>query len=301
MVGGGAAEPGRAVDPSGRDGPVARAADPVDAVATGVPGVEAGEGSLGAGRAGFGHRHAERVDERRGGLSVGREERLVGGRAFTGVEVAGDDDPAALAELRDPTAEQRRRLAPRLCTLVVEVGVDEEQRLRRRVGLVGELHPGGDPRQRRVPALAADHVGRGGEPEVAPGELLEAVGAPQQRRHLPLLLPIVAADAGGLVAVEEAEELVALEGERLLRAEEMGIELRHRVGEELLPFRPGVLAVVGGAVADVVAHHPDRLGGERRPCPAEHHHANHRHRPCRSNHAHRSLPLTSSGRATAAW
>jgi len=76
---------------------------------------------------------------------------------------------------------------------------------------------------------------------------------------------------------EKPEELVTLESQGLLRAEEIGIERRNRVGEELLPLRPSVHAVIGGAVADVEAHHANRLGRCRRPGRMEHREASQHH------------------------
>ena len=169
---------------------------------------------------------------------------------------------------------------------MVEVGVEKQDRRRSCIGLVGEFHPGGDPRQGGIPALAADRLRLWRQPEVAGGDLLEAGRLVEQRRHLPLLSPVVAADASGFVAVEKPEELVSLESKRLLRTEEIGVETGNRVGEELLPLRPGVHTVIGGAVADVEAHHTDWFAGCRRPGHAEHRQP--RHETTDGERSHRS-------------
>ena len=169
---------------------------------------------------------------------------------------------------------------------MVEVGVEKQDRRRSCISLVGELHPGGDPRQGGIPALAADRLRLWRQPEVAAGDLLEASGLVEQRRHLPLLPPVVAADAGGFVAVKKPEELIPLESKGFLRAEEIGVETGDRVGEELLPLRPGVHTVIGGAVADVEAHHTDRLAGCHRHRHAEHRQP--RHETTDGERSHRS-------------
>ena len=166
------------------------------------------------------------------------------------------------------------------------MGVEKQDRCRGLIRLVGELHPGGDPRQGGIPALAADRLRLWRQPEVAAGDLLEASGLVEQRRHLPLLPPVVATDASGFVAVEKPEELVPLESKCLLRTEEIGVKTGNRVGEELLPLRPGVHTVIGGAVADVEAHHTDRLAGCHRHRHAEHRQP--RHETTDGKRSHRS-------------
>ena len=157
------------------------------------------------------------------------------------------------------------------------MGVEKQDRRRSLLRLVGELHPSRDPRQGRIPAFAANGLGRLRQPEVSVSHLLEPGRLVEQRRHLSLLPPVVAADAGSFVAVEKPEDLVALESKGLLRAEEIGVKRSNRVGEELLPLRPSVHAVVGGAVTDVEAHDANRLSRCRRPGRMEHREASQHH------------------------
>jgi tetratricopeptide (TPR) repeat protein len=258
VVGRGPAVLRGAVDGRLADLPVAGAGDPVDAAASGRAGAEAGEGALGVARLGVGD--AEGVDHRRRPAVVRAEQGRVGGAGLGGVEVARDDEATARAQLAQLAADQPGGLAAGLRPAVVEVRVEEEDRRAVRGGPVPQLHPGRDPRQRGVPAPGARPVGGLAQPEVAAVELLEPRGAVEQGGHLARLPAVVAAGGERLVAGEPPGDRVALARQRLLRAEQVGVERGDRREQELPPQRPGVGAVRRGPEADVVAHHPHGPG-----------------------------------------
>jgi hypothetical protein len=84
--------------------------------------------------------------------------------------------------------------------------------------LVAEFYPGDHARQRAVPALAADLVGRLAEPVMAGVELLEAVLTEVEGHHLPLVLAIVPTDAKDFVTRQMLGQVISLEAERFLSA-----------------------------------------------------------------------------------
>ena len=90
------------------------------------------------------------------------------------------------------------------------------------------------------------------------------VVAEQDGGHLAGRLAVVAADADDGVARHRGEDLVDLEAQRLLQADEIGVLRPEQREEHVAPLAPVVLAVVGGAVADVEGHHRDRLRSGRR-------------------------------------
>ena len=75
--------------------------------------------------------------------------------------------------LGDPAANDLGRFDAGLIAAMVPVGVEEAD-LAAAVGLVAQPRPGGDSRQRAVPAFAAGYLGRLAEPERAGVDQLEA-------------------------------------------------------------------------------------------------------------------------------
>ena len=124
-----------------------------------------------------------------------------------------------------------------------------------------------DPRDLVAPRLRPGHRRRVGEPERARLGDVKALGPEQDRRVLALLRAIVAAHADDGVAADGGEDLVDLEVEGLLQAEEIRPGVANHLEEHVAPRRPLVLAVLGGAVADVEGHHRQwlaRLDGHGR-------------------------------------
>src|SRR3546814_239147 len=103
---------------------------------------------------------------------------------------------ARLALAVDPAADLTRAFLPRDLADMVEMGVHDQQVALRRP--VAQPRPGGDPRQRGVPALAR-HIGRRRQPEGARSDEGEAVAAEAERRKFALVLPVVARDADELI------------------------------------------------------------------------------------------------------
>src|SRR5262245_56408260 len=123
--------------------------------------------------------------------------------------------------------------------------------------LVAQLDPRDDPCECRVPAFASGDVRRLAEPEVPANQFLESLGAEEHGRHLPRFLSIIATRAEMFVSLEMFGDVVSLKVERLLCAEQIGIECSDRLDKKLAPLRPVVLAVVRRAIADVEAHHAE--------------------------------------------
>src|SRR6476659_2813430 len=114
---------------------------------------------------------------------------------------------------------------------------------------VAQSNPGGDPRQRAVPTLAAGDVRRFTEPEGARGRGLEARRLEQHGGKFAAPLTVVAADPDERIVAKMLAKIIDLDGQHLLRADEIGPKAADRVEQDLLPLFPGVFAVGRRGVA----------------------------------------------------
>src|SRR5262245_18119937 len=103
------------------------------------------------------------------------------------------------------------------------------------------------------------------EPEMALIDQLEPRAAVKQPGEFPRLLSIIAPDTDEAVSRKSFLQLLDLHRQCFLGPQQIRIVSLDRPKEHLAPMRPVVLAVLGGAVADVEAHHADQwrsgLGG----------------------------------------
>ena len=145
---------------------------------------------------------------------------------------------------------------------MVEMRVDEQDVWAVWLLLVFEPDPSRHPWERRVPAFAAGSIGHFAQPEVTFGKLHEAGRFVVQGHHLALFLAVVAADTEHAVSSELLCQIVALKAQRLLRTEQVRIELLDCFDQKLLALVPVIFSVAGRAIADVERHYAERIGGE---------------------------------------
>src|SRR5437762_537500 len=115
-----------------------------------------------------------------------------------GIEITGDDDGPFARDVFDALSHELRGFSAGVLALVIPVRVEEEDGFAIRF-LVAKLSPRANPRQRRVPPLAAGFVGFLAQPERSLVNLFKPLASKQHCGALPFLFPIITRSAKHLI------------------------------------------------------------------------------------------------------
>ena len=171
---------------------------------------------------------------------------------FGGVEVAGEDKGIGVFAGEDTLGDEGGALdAGRLGTMI-EMGVEDVEG----VGgvFVDESGPGADAGDGVAPVFGGGYFGGVGEPKSAGIEEGEAVAAVEDGGVFSGGIAVVASDADFGEFGEGGADLIELEAEGFLEADDVGGMVLEDIENHVAAIIPVVLAVVGGAVADVEGH-----------------------------------------------
>lgn len=190
-------------------------------------------------------------------LSFGAASKVVEGSAFesSGVQDSGEGEdfgPVGLGvEVSDDNPGSEWQVAvDQVCALlscffrfVIPVGVEK--------GKGSKIDPATDSGDVVPPAFASRFVRRIAEPKGALVERSEAALAPEDAAGFALVFSVIAADGVGGVVGELFEKILELEVEVFLKADDVGVGFADCLGSGVAAQRPGVVAVIGEAVANV--------------------------------------------------
>ena len=241
----------RPIDSREPDFEVLRTTDPIDPRARCLARLERREGAF-VGPLDRMH-NAEGIEQLALGSRI--EQGTIWLVARRGVEVPGDDPARLGAKLLKLDPNQLCALNSCLLPLVVEVCVDEKNRLGLWRSQVLELDPSCNTRQRSVPPLASYLLRRIAQPEVPFVDRFKAILAIVQGGHFTGLFSVVTTGSHYGIGLQGIGQVVALACKCFLCTEQIGIEISDGIDQEFLAQFPAIDAVVGRPITDVETHH----------------------------------------------
>jgi hypothetical protein len=122
-----------------------------------------------------------------------------------------------------------------------------------------QYNPSCDSRQSRVPSATGDLLWRLTKPKSTAVDASPPIRFPKDRGHLPLPAPILSAYTIRFVTYQLLLKKIVLRSQRFLSPQKVGLKPLDQFHQSLFAQIPVVLPVCGRPIANVVAHHPNRL------------------------------------------
>ena len=175
--------------------------------------------------------------------------------AFARVEISRQDH-RHLNRLR-PTANQLRRLQPRLRTAMVKMRVRKRKRPPLSLAIL-QNHPRKHPRQRRIPTLTPRQLWSFAQPKMPGIQQLKAIQPIKNRNKLALRLAVVSPHSVKTIALKVFPKKRRLKIQHFLGPQQIRAEHLDCFQHQITPMRPTVFPIIRRAKANVETHHPNR-------------------------------------------
>ena len=190
-----------------------------------------------------------------------------------------------------PTANQLRRLQPRLRTAMIKMRIRKHKPPPLPLA-IPQNHPRNHPRQRRIPTSTSRQLWSLAQPKMPRIQQLKTIQPIKNRNHLALRLAVLPPYPIKTIALKVFPKKRRLKIQHLLRPQQIRTKHLNRLQHQITPMRPTVLPIIRCAKANVETHHPNRRLASLFLRPAnpanakQHRRQPSQHSACHSLHTH---------------